>query len=192
MFFPTRQFVVLILVARRQHEFQKFSASVPHLWRCTYLHLYVYASPASTPSRGLKTSLHIDSYFVDNFGLRLSDFRACLKDRPFFCSKTSPVAAPHVPHQGLPLYYLLLLWNQVPQRKIIHNILHILNPVLQAIALPPQDVILQIQNLEARKHILNELVDEERALIVTERDGIARKTSLTRKLIKQSELGSTR
>lgn len=74
---------------------------------------------------------------------------------------------------------LFLLRNQVAQRQIIHNILHILDSVLQSIALPSQDVILQVENLEARKHIFDELVDEERALIVSERDGVARKTSLT-------------
>ena len=73
---------------------------------------------------------------------------------------------------------LLLLGQQVPQRKIIHNILHILNPVLEPVTTPAQAVVLQVENLEASKQILDELVDQKGTLVVTKCNGIACKTRL--------------
>lgn len=52
-----------------------------------------------------------------------------------------------------------LLGDQVPQREIIHNILNLLDTVLYAIASPSQRVILEVQDLEARMQILDELAD---------------------------------
>lgn len=74
---------------------------------------------------------------------------------------------------------LLLLGQQVPQREIIYNILHILDPVLQSVAAAAQAVVLQVENLEASEEVLDELIDEERTLVVTKSDRIACKASLS-------------
>lgn len=71
-----------------------------------------------------------------------------------------------------------LLRNQVAQREIIDDILDILHPVLESIAPPAQDVVLQVKDLEACEDVLDELVDEDGSLIVPESDGIARKAGL--------------
>jgi hypothetical protein len=74
---------------------------------------------------------------------------------------------------------LLLLWQQVPKREIIHNILHVLDPVLQSVTAAAQAVVLQVEDLEASKEVLDELVDEKRTLVVTKSDRVACKTSLS-------------
>lgn len=79
---------------------------------------------------------------------------------------------------ALPYMHLLLLRQQIPQRKIIHNILHILDSVLETIAAAAQAVILQIQNLEAGEQVLHELVDQYGTLVVTKRNSIACQSSL--------------
>jgi len=61
---------------------------------------------------------------------------------------------------------LLLLRHQVPQREVVHDILYILDPVLQPVAAAAQTVVLEVENLEASMQVLDELVDEERALVV--------------------------
>jgi hypothetical protein len=71
-----------------------------------------------------------------------------------------------------------LLRQQVPQRQVIHNILYVLDPILEPIALPTQDIVLEVEDLKASMNILDELIDEQRALVVAERDRIARKTGL--------------
>lgn len=71
-----------------------------------------------------------------------------------------------------------LFRDQVAQREIIDNILDILHSVLESIAPPAQDVVLQVEDLEACEDVLDELIDENRSLIIAESDGIARKTSL--------------
>jgi hypothetical protein len=58
------------------------------------------------------------------------------------------------------LRLLLLLRHQVPQRQIIHNILDILDPVLQTITAAAQAVVLEVEHLEASVQVLDELVDE--------------------------------
>jgi hypothetical protein len=73
---------------------------------------------------------------------------------------------------------LLLLRQQVPQRKIIHDILDILHPVLEPVAAAAQAVVLQVEDLEAGEQVLDELVDQQRALVVAERDGVACETGL--------------
>lgn len=74
---------------------------------------------------------------------------------------------------------LLLLGQQIPQREIVHNILHILDPVLQSITAAAQAVVLQVEDLEASKEVLDELIDEERTLVVTKSDRVACKASLS-------------
>jgi hypothetical protein len=78
----------------------------------------------------------------------------------------------------LSLRRTLLLRHQVSQRQIIDNILHILDPVLQSIATTSQAVVLEVENLEASMQVFDKLVDEQRALIVPKRDGIASESSL--------------
>jgi len=73
---------------------------------------------------------------------------------------------------------LLLLWQEVPQREIIHNVLHILDPVLQSVTTAAQTVVLEVEDLEASKQVLDELVDEKRTLIVTKSDRVACETCL--------------
>lgn len=77
-----------------------------------------------------------------------------------------------------PLLRLLLLGHQVPQRQIIHDVLDVLNPVLQSIATAAQTVVLEVENLEACVQVLDELVDQQRTLVVAEGDGIASETGL--------------
>jgi hypothetical protein len=79
---------------------------------------------------------------------------------------------------SLNLHLLLLLRHQIPQRQIVHHILHILDPVLQPIAATPQAIVLQVENLEASVQILDELIDEQRALVVAESDSVTCKTCL--------------
>jgi hypothetical protein len=71
-----------------------------------------------------------------------------------------------------------LLRQQVPQREIVHYILHVLDPVLEPIAAAAQAVVLEVEDLESRKQVLDKLVDENGTLIVTERDGVAGKARL--------------
>lgn len=78
----------------------------------------------------------------------------------------------------LSLRRTLLLGHQVPQRQIVDDILHVLDPVLQPIATTSQAIVLEVENLEASMQVLDELVDEQRALKVPKRDGIASESSL--------------
>jgi hypothetical protein len=71
-----------------------------------------------------------------------------------------------------------LLRQQVPQREIVHHILHILDPVLESITAAAQAVVLEVEDLESREQVLDKLIDENRTLIVTERDGVAGKARL--------------
>ena len=71
-----------------------------------------------------------------------------------------------------------LLGQQVSQRKIVHDILHVLDPVLESIAAAAQAVVLEVEDLESRKQVLDKLVDENGALVVSERDGVAGKARL--------------
>lgn len=62
---------------------------------------------------------------------------------------------------------LLLLRQKIPQRQVIHNILNVLDPVLEPVTAAAQAVVLQIENLEAGEQILHELVDQQGTLVVT-------------------------
>jgi hypothetical protein len=73
---------------------------------------------------------------------------------------------------------LLLFWHQVPQRQIVHDILDILDPVLEPIATAAQTVVLEVEDLEASVQVLDELVDQQRTLVVAEGDSIASETCL--------------
>lgn len=91
----------------------------------------------------------------------------------------------HPPFQG----YLLLFGQQIPQRKIIDDILHILDPVLEPVTPTAQAVVLQVQDLEASKQILDKLIDQQRALVVTKSDGVACKTRLCNRQRSCAKLG---
>jgi hypothetical protein len=58
------------------------------------------------------------------------------------------------------MHLLLLLRHQIPQRQIIHDVLDILDPVLQAIATATQAVVLEVEHLEPSVQVLDELVDQ--------------------------------
>lgn len=90
--------------------------------------------------------------------------------QPRYCPCAFPIMKP--------LLRLLLLGHQVPQRQIIHDVLDVLNPVLQSIATAAQTVVLEVENLEACVQVLDELVDQQRTLVVAEGDGIASETGL--------------
>jgi len=77
------------------------------------------------------------------------------------------------------LLLLALLGQQVPQRKIVDHVLHILNPVLQSVATTAQAVVLEVEDLETRVQVLDELVDEKRTLVITKSDGVTCKTCLS-------------
>jgi hypothetical protein len=78
------------------------------------------------------------------------------------------------------LLLLALLRHQVPERQIVHHVFNVLNPVLQPVATAAQAIVFEVENLEARMQVLDELVDEQRALVVAESDGVACKAGLTR------------
>lgn len=63
--------------------------------------------------------------------------------------------------------------TQITQAQIIHHIFHLANFVLYAIVPPAQRVVFEVENLKASVQILDELADDERALIVAESDGVA-------------------
>jgi hypothetical protein len=58
------------------------------------------------------------------------------------------------------MHLLLLLGYQVPQRQIVHDILNILDPVLQSVTTAAQAVVLEVKHLEAGVQVLDKLVDE--------------------------------
>lgn len=74
---------------------------------------------------------------------------------------------------------LSFLWDQVSQRQVVNNILHILDAILQPITATAQAVVLEIENLEASMQVLDELVDEQRTLVVAQSDCVACETCLT-------------
>ena len=51
------------------------------------------------------------------------------------------------------------LWYQIPQREIVHNILNLLDVILDAVASPSQRIVLEIQDLETGVEVLDELAD---------------------------------
>jgi hypothetical protein len=70
------------------------------------------------------------------------------------------------------LLLLALLGYQIPQREIVDYVFHILDPILQSVAAAAQAVVLEVEDLETRVQVLDELVDEKRTLVITESDGI--------------------
>ena len=77
------------------------------------------------------------------------------------------------------LLLLALLGQQVPQRQIVDNVLHILDSVLQSVAAAAQAIVLEVEDLETRVQVLDELVDEKRTLVITKSDGVTCKTCLS-------------
>jgi hypothetical protein len=71
-----------------------------------------------------------------------------------------------------------LLRQQISQREIVHDILDVLDPVLESITAAAQAVVLEVEDLESRKQVLDKLVDEDGTLVVTECDGVASKARL--------------
>jgi hypothetical protein len=95
------------------------------------------------------------------------------------CPWIGPAPLPHITPDGcFALRLFLLLWQQVPQRQIVHDILNVLDPVLEPIAPTAQAVVLEVENLEACMQVLNELVDQQRTLVVAESDSIASEAGL--------------
>lgn len=80
---------------------------------------------------------------------------------------------------GASLLLFSLLGDEISQRQIVDNILHIFDPVFEAVATTAQTVVLEIEHLEAGVQILDKLVDQKRTLVVTKRDSIACKTCLS-------------
>lgn len=91
---------------------------------------------------------------------------------------------------SLPSSYFFLaissLWHQAPQGQIVNHILDLLDLIFNAITPPPQRVILEVQQLEAGKQVLDELADSKRACEVAQRDRVGRKT---RELLDQADEG---
>jgi hypothetical protein len=71
-----------------------------------------------------------------------------------------------------------LLWHEVPQRQIVDDILHVLDPVLEPIAAAAQAVVFEVENLESREQVFDKLVDENGTLVVAKCDGVACKSRL--------------
>jgi hypothetical protein len=107
-----------------------------------------------------------------------------------FCNPQTPQPPLHylnrfVPPPSSPT----ILGNQIPQREVIHHILNLLDlyppsahcstpqktihpstthPIFNAIATPPQRIILQIQDLKSGMEVFDELAYEEGDAVVTE------------------------
>jgi len=58
--------------------------------------------------------------------------------------------------------------EEVPQRQIIDNILHLLDSILDRVDPLPQDVVLEVEHLEAGVEVLDEGADPHRQLRVAE------------------------
>jgi hypothetical protein len=67
----------------------------------------------------------------------------------------------------------LLLPQQASQTQIIHHILYILDPVLDAITALPQNIVLEVEDLEAGMHVFDELADLQWTPIVTQSHAVA-------------------
>jgi hypothetical protein len=83
----------------------------------------------------------------------------------------------------MPSMCLLLLRHQVPQRQIIHDVFDIFDPVLQTIATASQTVVLEVEDLEACMQVLDELIDQQRTLVIAEGDSITSETCLSHALV---------
>lgn len=71
------------------------------------------------------------------------------------------------------VWFLSVLWRQATKAQIVHHILDFLHLVLDDITALAQDVVLQVQNLEASMDVLDEPTDLMRAVVITQSDGIA-------------------
>lgn len=58
--------------------------------------------------------------------------------------------------------------NQIPQREIIDHVLDLLDRVLHRVDPLAQNVILEVQQLEARVNILDEVADLDGKLVVSQ------------------------
>ena len=79
---------------------------------------------------------------------------------------------------------LLLLGQQTSQAEIVDNVFNFLDLVLDAIATLSQRIILQVQDLEAGVHILDELGNLHRPPVISQCDRVPRKT---RQLVEQRD-----
>lgn len=64
------------------------------------------------------------------------------------------------------------LWKKIPEREVVHDVLHLLHIVLDTVTPAPQRIILQIEDLEAGVDILDKLADVQRPLIIAQRNGV--------------------
>lgn len=62
--------------------------------------------------------------------------------------------------------------NQVSQRQIIDHILDLLDRVLDRVNPLPQDVVLEVQQLEPRVDVLDEVADLDGKLVVPQGDRV--------------------
>lgn len=62
--------------------------------------------------------------------------------------------------------------DQPPKGKVVHYVLDPLDIVLDGVGPLPQDVVLEVEELEAGEQVLDEGADDERQLEVAERDGV--------------------
>lgn len=62
--------------------------------------------------------------------------------------------------------------EKIPEGEVVHNVLDLLHVVLDAITSTPQRVVLQVQDLEARVYVFDELADLQRPLIVAQGDRV--------------------
>jgi hypothetical protein len=76
-------------------------------------------------------------------------------------------------HHALSTTASFLLRQQAPQTQIIYHILHLAHLVLNTITPLPQNIILQIQNLEPGMHVLDEPANSQWTAEVPQCDGVA-------------------
>src|SRR5262249_22967438 len=58
-----------------------------------------------------------------------------------------------------PILLPLLRGNQIPQRQVVHHVLDLLDGVLDGVHALPQDVVLEVEHLEASVQVLDEAAD---------------------------------
>jgi hypothetical protein len=78
----------------------------------------------------------------------------------------------------------LLLGQQASQAEVIDHVLDLLDLVLHTVTALAQRVVLQVQNLEASVHFLNELGNLHRAPVISQSDRVSRQT---RQLVEQRD-----
>lgn len=75
------------------------------------------------------------------------------------------------------LKHLLCLGNQVSQRKIVDDILHLLDVIFDSVDLAAHNVVLEVEQLEARKQVLDEGADADGEADVAQGDGVHGQTA---------------